>query len=167
MADQAGGQMPQFVAQGVRFGVREAVRIVQSQQPGPGFEITGEIRGEHPATVDRPGLRREIVQATGLVAADPVFHHRVRAVQNIKPLRMLRTRDAPHVADVGGSDGVAPAGSGLEGGEVLCLPAGGSDPAHDQPHAVRPALPGVQRGQFRDRVAVLDAAVLVQGGFPV
>lgn len=63
-------------------------------------------------------------------------------------------------------DRVAPAGLLLERGQLPQVPAGGLDAADDQPHALGPALTSVQPGQLGDEVALLDLAVLSQGGFP-
>ena len=97
MTDQAGGQVPESVAQDVGFGVSARPSIsCMAQQPGPGCEVTGEARREHPSAVDGSGLGGEVAQATGLVAAHLFFHHRVRAVQDVEPLRAGPRRSIRH-----------------------------------------------------------------------
>jgi hypothetical protein len=74
--------------------------------------------------------------------------------------------DAPHVPDGGGDYGVLPAGLVLQGGQLLAVPPGGADPADRQPRPLRPARPGVQAGQLRGAVAVVDSAVLLRRRLP-
>lgn len=59
--------MVEPVAHGVGFGVGEAGLVVQAEEPGPGVQVGGEVRGQHPAPVDVPGLGREVVQSQSLV----------------------------------------------------------------------------------------------------
>jgi hypothetical protein len=83
------GQVPEATPRRVWFGVAEVGLVVQTEQPGPGVEVGGEIAGEDPATVDGPGLRRQVPQTGGLVGADPVLDSGVASVQHVDPLWMV------------------------------------------------------------------------------
>jgi len=41
--------MQDSVAQGVGFGVNKVGLVVQAEEPGPGVQIGGDVRGEDPA----------------------------------------------------------------------------------------------------------------------
>jgi hypothetical protein len=58
VADEAGGDVPDPVAERVRLGVPESFLVVEAEEAGPGGEVGGDVRGQDPALVDLPGLRR-------------------------------------------------------------------------------------------------------------
>jgi hypothetical protein len=60
VAGQPGGQVPDPVAERVRVGVREFLVVAVAEEAGPGGEVGGDVRGEHPAGVDLPGFRRSL-----------------------------------------------------------------------------------------------------------
>lgn len=60
MLDEFAGQVPQPVAQRLGFGVGDVGMVVQTEQPGPGVDVGGDVRREDPAGVDLPGLRRSL-----------------------------------------------------------------------------------------------------------
>ena len=51
MADEAGGDVPDPVAERVRLGVLEPVAAVQAEEAGPGGEVSGDVRRRHPWAV--------------------------------------------------------------------------------------------------------------------
>ena len=57
VADEAGGKVPDPVAERVGLGVLEVFLVVEAQEPGPGGEVGGDVGGRHPAAVDLPGSR--------------------------------------------------------------------------------------------------------------
>jgi hypothetical protein len=150
---KAGRKVVEAQAHRVRLGTFEAVLAVKGEQPQPRVEIGGEVRGEHPACVDLSRLRGQVRQPHVLVGADVVFDLGVVAVQCVEELDLVGAGDAPHVSDVRRGDRIPPAGLLLEGGQLLHVPPGGAHAADDQPHALRPAVTGVQVGQLRDLVA--------------
>ena len=60
VADEPGRDMPQPVTEGVRLGVLKVADVVQAQEPAPGLQVGGDVRGRDPAAVDPPGLRGNI-----------------------------------------------------------------------------------------------------------
>jgi len=52
MMGEAGGDVPDPVAESVRVGVPQVLVVVESEEVGPG----GQVRGDDPAAVDPPGL---------------------------------------------------------------------------------------------------------------
>ena len=99
VADEPGGQVPEPVAERVRLGVLEVVVVVEAEEAGPGGQVGGDVRGEDPAAVDLPGLRREVPQAHGLGGADAVgLDDGVLAVQHVDELGVVA---AGHAGDPG------------------------------------------------------------------
>jgi hypothetical protein len=49
MVCEAGGQVVEAEAHGVRLGVGQVIDVVQGQQPQPRVEIGGNVRGEYSA----------------------------------------------------------------------------------------------------------------------
>ena len=49
---QAGGEVPDPVAQRIGVGVPQVLVIVAAEQAGPGREVGGDVRGDDPAAVD-------------------------------------------------------------------------------------------------------------------
>jgi hypothetical protein len=74
-----GGQVVEPEPHGVRLGVGEAAFVVEGQEAEPGVEVGGEVGGQHPRAVDRPGLGGQVLKSHGLVGADAVFDHGVVA----------------------------------------------------------------------------------------
>ena len=54
---QAGGNVPDPVAEGVRVGVPQLRVVAEAEEAGPGGQVGGDVRGDDPAAVDPPGLR--------------------------------------------------------------------------------------------------------------
>jgi hypothetical protein len=52
VADEPGGDVPDAVAERVRLGVPEFFLVVEAEEPCPGGEVGGDVRGEDPALVD-------------------------------------------------------------------------------------------------------------------
>src|SRR5215813_9310655 len=141
---EAGGDVPDPVAERVRVGFPQVRVVAEAEQAGPGREVGGDVRGDDPAAVDLPGLRRQPAQPHGLGGADAAgLDAGVLAVDDVDVLGMVAARDAADtgVRDVRADDGVPPPGVLLVGGEVAHLPAGRLDPADDPPQAIRP-VPG-------------------------
>src|SRR2546429_3999739 len=98
-----------------------------AQEAGPGGQVGGDVRGDDPAAVDLPGLRRQVAQAHGLGGAHAAgLDDGVLAVGHVDVLRVVAARDVPDAAvrDVRADDRVPPAGLLLISGQVLHLPAG-------------------------------------------
>jgi hypothetical protein len=91
---EAGGQVPEPVAERLRLGVAEALLVVQADEPRPGGQVGGDGRGEDPAAVDLLCLGWQVAQAHGLAVADAVFHDGVLAVQHVDELGVVAARDA-------------------------------------------------------------------------
>src|SRR6185437_3787335 len=72
VADEAGGDVPDPVAERVRFGVPEFFLVMEAEEPCPGGEVGGDVRRQDPALVDLPGPRRKITEPHGLRGADAV-----------------------------------------------------------------------------------------------
>src|SRR5947207_7569652 len=141
MADDAGGDAPDPVAERVRGGLPQVRLVVEAEETGPGGEVSGDVRREDPSLVDLPGFRRQVPQAHGLGGADAAgLDGGVVAVQHVDVLRVVAARDPwyPAVRDVRAGDGVLPAAALLVVGEVLQVPAGRLHPAGDPPQPVRP-----------------------------
>jgi hypothetical protein len=49
---QAGGDVEDAVAERVRVGVPQFIVVAQAQEPCPGREVGGDVRGDDPAAVD-------------------------------------------------------------------------------------------------------------------
>ncbi|MGV9652468.1 hypothetical protein [Streptomyces sp. NPDC003554] len=78
--------MQKFLARGVGFGVGEAVHIVPSQQPGPGFHVGGEVRGE-PQGAFRLGPTSGLAKVEGVQAmswAVDLMEQRLNPARHIK-----------------------------------------------------------------------------------
>ncbi len=56
MADQAGGEVPDPVAERIWGGVLQLIVVVEAEEAGPGGEVGGDVRGDHPSGVDLPGF---------------------------------------------------------------------------------------------------------------
>src|SRR5580700_10012995 len=67
---EAGGDVPDPVAERVRVGVPQLAVVAAAEEAGPGGQVGGDVRRDDPAAVDLPGLRREVPQAHGLGGAD-------------------------------------------------------------------------------------------------
>jgi hypothetical protein len=52
VADEAGGDAPDPVAERVRGGVLQVRLVVEAEEAGPGGEVGGDVRREDPAFVD-------------------------------------------------------------------------------------------------------------------
>ena len=140
MAGQAGGDVPDPVAECVRVGVPQVSVVVAAEEAGPGGQVGGDVRGDDPAFADLPGLRREVALARGLGGADAArLDDGVLAVDHVDVLRVVACGDAgdPAVGDVRAGDGVLPAGFLLVVGEVPQVAAGRLDPAGDPPQPRR------------------------------
>jgi MFS family permease len=83
--------------------------VVQVQQSGPDLQAIGEVRGQDPASVDRPRLAGEIAQAQVLPGRHPAPDDSVAAVQRVLPLGLVGAGDGVDAGDVGGDDAVASA----------------------------------------------------------
>jgi hypothetical protein len=93
-ADEAGGEVPDPVAERVRLGIPEVLLVVESEEAGPGGEVGGDVRGQHPSLVDLPGFRGQVAQAYGLGGADAVgLDGGVVAVQDVDVLRVVASRN--------------------------------------------------------------------------
>ena len=57
---EPGGDVPDPVAERIGVGVPQVLVIVAAEQARPGREIGGDVRGDDPAAVDLPGLRRSL-----------------------------------------------------------------------------------------------------------
>lgn len=94
MADEPGGDVPDSVAERVRGGVTESWLVVEAEEPGPGGEVGGDIRGEDPALVDLPRFRREVAEPHCLGGADAVgLDGGVVPLGGVDELRVLAARD--------------------------------------------------------------------------
>jgi hypothetical protein len=92
VAGKPGGQVPDPVAEGVRVRGAE-LAVVQSEKAGPCCEVGGDVRGQDPADVDLPGLRREVPQPHGLGGTDAAgLDDGVLAVQDADPGAPSRLR---------------------------------------------------------------------------
>src|ERR1035438_7375126 len=47
--DEAGGDVPEPVTQGIRLGVLQALAVVKAEEPGAGGQARGGVPGQHPA----------------------------------------------------------------------------------------------------------------------
>jgi hypothetical protein len=124
--DHLDGQAAKAVADGRPANTRKGY----AQDWASWSRSAAQVRGEHPSAIHIEGLGGEVVQAERFVRAHPVLDFGVIAVEGVEELRLVRAGDAPHPADVGGGDAVAPAGLLLEVGQLLDLSARGSDPAN-------------------------------------
>src|SRR4029077_14531208 len=100
-------------AERVRVGFPKVRIVAEAEEAGPGSEVGGDVRSEHPAAVDLPGLRWQVPQAQGLRGPDTAgLHDSVLAVHGVDVLGMMAARDAgnPAVGVVRAGDGVPPAG---------------------------------------------------------
>src|SRR2546429_7310412 len=69
--------------------------VAVAQEAGPGGEVGGDVRGDDPAAVDLPGLRRKVAQAHGLGGADPGgLDDGVLAADGVEVLRVAAARHA-------------------------------------------------------------------------
>src|ERR1700722_7414542 len=84
--DEPARDMPQPGTQGIGLGVLQAVDIEQAEQPAPGLQVSGDVRGDGPAAVHPPGFRREVPQAGGFAGADAVLDDSMLAVQHVDEL---------------------------------------------------------------------------------
>src|ERR1700704_18148 len=92
---EAGWDMPDPVAERVRVGVSQVRVVPAAEEAGPGGQVGGDVRGDDPAAVDLPGLRREVPQAHGLGGADAAcLHDGVLAVDGVDVLRVVAAGDA-------------------------------------------------------------------------
>jgi len=58
VAGEAGGQVPDPVAERIGVGFPQFVVVAVAEEAGPGGEVGGDVRGDDPAGVDLPGFRR-------------------------------------------------------------------------------------------------------------
>ena len=94
MAGEPGGQVPDPERTGVGFP--QSGVVVVAEEAGPGGQVGGDVRGDDPAGVDLPGLRREGTQAHGLGGADPGgLHAGVLAVDHVDVLGVVAAGNAP------------------------------------------------------------------------
>jgi hypothetical protein len=131
---EAGGYVPDPVAERVRVGVAEFLIVVAAEEAGPGCEVGGDVWGDDLARVDLPGLRRQVAQPHGLGGADAArLDDGALAVDGVDVLGVVAARDAgdPGVGDVRAGDGVLPAALVLVVGQVPQVPAGRPDPPRD------------------------------------
>src|SRR6185437_3723699 len=151
---EAGGDVPDAVAERVRLCVPQFLVVVVAEEAVPGGEVGGDVRGDDPSCVDLPRLGRQVAQAHGLGGADAVgLDGGVVAVQGVDELGVVAARDLryPGVGDVRAGDGVLPARLLLVGGEVLLVPARRLHPARNPAQPVWPAFrPGHEPGDLRD-----------------
>ena len=56
VAGEAGGDVPDPVAERVRVGFAQLVIVVAAEEAGPGGQVGGDVRGDDPAAVDLPCL---------------------------------------------------------------------------------------------------------------
>jgi hypothetical protein len=97
VANKAGGQVPDPVTERVRGGVPEFGLVVEADEAGPGGEVGGDVRGEDPAAVDFPGLRRKIPESHGLGGADAAGPGGgVVALEHVDELGVLAAGHAGH-----------------------------------------------------------------------
>ena len=83
------------VAERVRVGFPQVRVVAVAEEAGPGGQVGGDVRGDDPAAVDLPGLRREVPQAHGLRGADAAgLDDGVLAVDDVDVLRVVAARDA-------------------------------------------------------------------------
>src|SRR5579884_2074781 len=161
VAGEPGGDVPDPVTECVGVGFPQVRVVAEAEQAGPGGEVGGDVRGDDPAGVDLPGLRREVPQAHGLGGPDAAgFDDGVLAVGDVDVLGVVAARDAADsaVRDVGAGDGVPPAGLFLVSGEVAHLAAGRLDSAGDPAQPAGPlAGPGHQAGDLGDALVFLDS----------
>jgi hypothetical protein len=125
--DEAGGDVQQPVAQGLRLGFGEIGLVVQENALGPGDEVDRDQRADQPRLVDRELPGGEPAHAGVLAGADAVFDAGVAAVAGIQPGVLPEW-------GVGGDAGVAPAIAFFE--QVQLCAGMRAFPAHDDAHPV-------------------------------
>src|SRR5271170_900601 len=109
---EAGGDVPDPVAERVRVGFPQFLVVAKAEEAGPGGDVGSDVRGDDPAAVDLPGLGGEVAQAHGLGGADACgLHDGVLAVDHVDVLGVVAAGHAgyPGVRDAGAGDGVLPA----------------------------------------------------------
>ena len=85
VADDAGGDMQQPVAQGLGFGHPKLA--LQQQHLGPAAKVTGHEDQLQPDGVAPPGVERQVAQAGGLGAADAVLNADALAMAQLQAAR--------------------------------------------------------------------------------
>ena len=91
---------PGLVAERVRIGVPQLCVVAVAKQAGPGGDVGGDARGDGPAAVDLPGLRRRVAQAHGPGGADTAgLHDGVLAVDGVDVLGVVAAGHAAYDRD--------------------------------------------------------------------
>ena len=72
---QAGGDVPDPVAERVRVGFPQVRVVAEAEEAGPGGQVGGDVRRDDPAAVDLPGFGWKVPQAHGLGRADAAGLH--------------------------------------------------------------------------------------------
>jgi hypothetical protein len=55
---EPGGNVPDAVTERIGVGFPQVLVVAEAEEPRPGGQVGGDVRGDDPAAVDRPGFRR-------------------------------------------------------------------------------------------------------------